>query len=102
MKIAQAEAASGNKILALTVTGGDNELKQGIIPRPKPLQSQRQDRGKEPFHTRSFRSTRPSRRRENIMVYPVGAPRPRSLGTGDSELQTQAGNNTIAGIHERL
>ena len=45
-----------------------HELKLNIVPRPEPLQSQRQQREKEPFHTISFRSTKPKRRRKNTLT----------------------------------
>ena len=41
------------------------ELKLSIVPGPKPMRSQRQDREEEPFHTISFRSTKRAHRREN-------------------------------------
>ena len=41
------------------------ELKLGIVSRPEPLQSQRQDREKDAIHTISFRRAKPARRPEN-------------------------------------
>ena len=42
-------------------------LKLGAIPRPEPLQSESQEREKEAVHSGSFRSARPTRRRENTL-----------------------------------
>jgi len=48
---------------------GFEELKLGVVSRSAPLQSQRQDKEKEPFHTRSFRSNKPKRRRINTVYH---------------------------------
>lgn len=42
------------------------QLKLRVIPRPKPLKSQSQERGKEVVHPLSFRSAKPAQRRENV------------------------------------
>ncbi len=44
---------------------GREDLELGVVARSKPLESQRQDREKESFHTVSFRSTKRAHRCKN-------------------------------------